>query len=73
MNKELKILYGTLMVAIFGLWVSTIVLQISHIGGSASARFTHLLGVMLIACIYDFIRKMKKVMRSFRCVFQPLV
>ncbi len=60
MNKELKILYIMLMVAVFGLWVSTIALQISQIGGSAAARFSHLLGGMLIACIYDFIRKIKK-------------
>lgn len=60
MNKKTRVLYEMLLIGIFALWVSSIGLLISKIGVSVTKYFVSLLGCMLIACLIDYLSKLKK-------------
>lgn len=65
MNKQIKVLYGMLLMMIFVLWVSSILLLVFQISSSTAIIFVCLLGYMLIACVSEFRNMVKRKVADF--------
>ena len=65
MNKQIKELYGKLLIIVLGLWVSSIVLLALQIGSNVSKIFVFLLGYVLIACVIEYKNMIKRKVENF--------
>lgn len=59
MNKQTKVIYIMFLIGIFILWISSIALLRAQIGVSVTKYFVQLLSFMLIACLLDFVYKVR--------------
>lgn len=65
MNKQIKELYGKLLLIILGLWGTAIGLLALQIGGNVAKVFTVLLSYVLIACVIEYKNMIKRKIEKF--------
>ncbi len=65
MNKQIKELYGKLLLIIWGLWGNAIGLLALQIGGNVAKVFMVLLSYVLIACVIEYKNMIKRKIEKF--------